>query len=326
MNQVTQKDQSNTQKQITPPSLQEIRKKISNLSDSKLLSSTHNVARQERYLLAILIEHLSEIERRKLYSDLQYHSLYEYCVKELKLSEDQAYRRVTAMRLAQKDEVVRKKIEKGELSMSNLNLLHGLFREVNLKQDEKQEAIELASNSSKNECKRRLDEFKKKHGIVPKPKRPVMRPDTENTIRFNVSLQRETFLKIRRLQGHYAHQRLELPDVIDRMADALLEKNEISNNTNRLNNQKSPKNSPSISHTNPNSTSRYINPELKKQIRARAQNRCEKCGSTYALEFDHIKPIALGGPTNYENLRLLCRNCNQRQGIKTFGMTKMNRN
>ena len=35
--------------------------------------------------------------------------------------------------------------------------------------------------------------------------------------------------------------------------------------------------------------------------------------------FDHIKPWALGGETSEENLRLLCRNCNQRESIERFG-------
>jgi hypothetical protein len=33
----------------------------------------------------------------------------------------------------------------------------------------------------------------------------------------------------------------------------------------------------------------------------------KRCGSTFALEVDHIEPWALGGPTAEENLRLLCR-------------------
>jgi 5-methylcytosine-specific restriction endonuclease McrA len=46
------------------------------------------------------------------------------------------------------------------------------------------------------------------------------------------------------------------------------------------------------------------------------KNRCqEKRG----LEFDHIKPFALGGTNDIKNIRLLCRNCNQREAFKIFG-------
>jgi 5-methylcytosine-specific restriction endonuclease McrA len=55
----------------------------------------------------------------------------------------------------------------------------------------------------------------------------------------------------------------------------------------------------------------------------RAQNRCEICGSGYALEVDHIYPKALGGEDLPENLRLLCKSCNQRKAIQNLGIKKM---
>ena len=43
---------------------------------------------------------------------------------------------------------------------------------------------------------------------------------------------------------------------------------------------------------------------------------CQKCGTIHYLNFEHVRPWALGGNTTKENLRLLCRNCNQRERIK----------
>ena len=55
------------------------------------------------------------------------------------------------------------------------------------------------------------------------------------------------------------------------------------------------------------------------------QGRCENCSSIYALEIDHRIPKALGGKNLRENLRLLCRQCNQRKAIEVFGLNKMER-
>lgn len=42
---------------------------------------------------------------------------------------------------------------------------------------------------------------------------------------------------------------------------------------------------------------------------------CQICGSRYGqLEIDHIKPIAKGGKTTYDNLQTLCKRCNQAKG------------
>lgn len=43
---------------------------------------------------------------------------------------------------------------------------------------------------------------------------------------------------------------------------------------------------------------------------------CAQCRTVVAddqIEFDHIIPVARGGPTTVENLRILCRACNRRK-------------
>ncbi|MCB0391258.1 MAG: HNH endonuclease, partial [Bdellovibrionales bacterium] len=64
----------------------------------------------------------------------------------------------------------------------------------------------------------------------------------------------------------------------------------------------------------------YISKKLKYHIWQRDGGRCTKCGSRQHLNVDHVKPVALGGEANSENLRLLCQPCNQRQAIRIFGL------
>jgi 5-methylcytosine-specific restriction endonuclease McrA len=65
---------------------------------------------------------------------------------------------------------------------------------------------------------------------------------------------------------------------------------------------------------------RYISQATKHAVWLRDGNRCCLCGSSHNLNLDHIHPVALGGTSSIENLRLLCFSCNQRQAIKTFGL------
>ena len=62
------------------------------LSDRELLRQTQELVQRERALLSEILQHLKEVERRKLYSDLGYGSLFEYCLRELKYSEGQGGR------------------------------------------------------------------------------------------------------------------------------------------------------------------------------------------------------------------------------------------
>ena len=72
-------------------------------------------------------------------------------------------------------------------------------------------------------------------------------------------------------------------------------------------------------------TSRYIPSAVRHAVYMRDRGICQNCGSTRAMEVDHIKPHALGGEHKLENLRLLCRSCNQRKAIETYGRAQMGR-
>ena len=63
--------------------------------------------------------------------------------------------------------------------------------------------------------------------------------------------------------------------------------------------------------------------EVRREVFERAGHRCKNCGSDYALEVDHICPQAYGGSSVIENLRVLCRSCNQRAAIEVFSLAKM---
>jgi hypothetical protein len=58
---------------------------------------------------------------------------------------------------------------------------------------------------------------------------------------------------------------------------------------------------------------RHIPRTVMLQVVRRDNHVCQEC-FTYVpddqLEFDHIIPLSRGGPTSVENLRLLCRKCN----------------
>ncbi|MCB9024863.1 MAG: hypothetical protein H6625_00975 [Bdellovibrionaceae bacterium] len=103
---------------------------LKHLKDHELLTQTLNLVQKERQLLTQVLHHLKEVERRRLFSDLGYQSLFEYAVKELKYSEGQAGRRIQAMRLLKELPEIEKKIESGALSLTNISQAQAYFREV----------------------------------------------------------------------------------------------------------------------------------------------------------------------------------------------------
>jgi len=111
---------------------------LKNYSDKELLAKTKNLIREEQKLLSIILSHLEEIERRKLYSDLGYQSLFDYALKELCYTEQQAWRRINAMRLIRKLPELKNQVDDGSLSLSNINLVSSLFKDAKINSREKQ--------------------------------------------------------------------------------------------------------------------------------------------------------------------------------------------
>lgn len=60
-----------------------------------------------------------------------------------------------------------------------------------------------------------------------------------------------------------------------------------------------------------------VSNKMRFSIYERDGYRCQICGRSSRftdLEIDHIKPIAKGGKTTYDNLQTLCKRCNQEKG------------
>jgi len=251
---------------------------LQNLTDAQLLNGTKAWVEKERTALHTVLLHLYEIERRRLFSSLKYSSLFAYVTEELKYSEAEAIRRISAMRLMRELPQIEQKISSGDLSLTNLGLAKQVFSKKAHTKDEKLELIRLLEGKSTREAQ------KIAFAIVPELKR--------REIDFDV-FGDELRDKLLRVRGKLAHKYgdLSLEKMLGVLCDEELER------------------SPSA-------------PKVKKEVKLRDRS-CVNCGSTHALEVDHIIPRALGGSDAPENLRLLCRSCNQRAAITQFGIQKI---
>jgi hypothetical protein len=82
----------------------------------------------------------------------------------------------------------------------------------------------------------------------------------------------------------------------------------------------------------PGSRSDTIPAEVKREVWRRAGGRCEwrfesgeRCGCRRGLEYDHIEPLALGGASTMDNVRLVCRPHNLLSARQVFGDALMDR-
>src|SRR5690242_6727748 len=96
---------------------------LTHLSDAALLQDLGTLVAQDRATTASLLAHIAEVDARKLYLPAGYPSMHAYCVDELRLSEDAAFKRIQAARIARRIPRLFEAVAAGELSLTAVNLL-----------------------------------------------------------------------------------------------------------------------------------------------------------------------------------------------------------
>ncbi len=250
----------------------------------------------ERETTLKLLHHLKEIDRRKLYSDLKYSSLFNYCVYELGYSEGSAQRRIVAARMLREIPEIEEKIENGKLTLSNITLVNQYID----KTSERRKVLRAVEGLTKRECERKLFEITGKEIVPDEIKKRI----SQDKIQVAVVLSEETLAEIEKLKDLLGKD-LSMDELVRFMAKEAIKSIE----KNKFKQTEAPK---SLS---PVAVGRRIPANIKREVYKRDQ-KCVNCGTQHRLNYDHRVPYALSGQSNKENLRLLCFQCNQRARIR----------
>ncbi|HKY38076.1 MAG TPA: hypothetical protein VJN18_19170 [Polyangiaceae bacterium] len=104
---------------------------LCSLSDSELVARLPALVQAERHATLDVIEHLVEMERRRLYLRLSVSSLYRYCIDRLGYAEDAALKRHRVAQLALRLPQVLEELRAGALHLTGLFLLSQHLTEAN---------------------------------------------------------------------------------------------------------------------------------------------------------------------------------------------------
>lgn len=280
--------------------------KLNSLSDLQLEKSVESVRARELETLSDMLNHLREIDRRRLYSKCGYRSLHDYAIRKLKYSEDQAHRRVSAARLTRDLPEVEKSIADGSLKLTHLTDAHTFFRKGEHTKDEKLAILKQLENTNKYEARKVLqrEEVKARYSFeADKSLEDVVEElrGLHPHLNFDSLMQKICLLAYEKLSPT---QKMKITESVQAEAGVV----------------RAARNAQS-----PHSKTRYIPTNVRREVWINAQGKCQNCSSKFGLEYDHIIPFALGGKSLSNNLRLLCRSCNQRKAIESFGLVKMSK-
>src|SRR3972149_3163402 len=93
---------------------------LSQLAPDRLTARLYQLRGQERRLLVDLLWHLAEVDRRRLYLDMAFPSLFAFATGFLGYSKAAAFRRTTAARLLARFPVVADHLADGRLTLTTL--------------------------------------------------------------------------------------------------------------------------------------------------------------------------------------------------------------
>jgi 5-methylcytosine-specific restriction endonuclease McrA len=304
------------------------------INDNQLLDQTFSLRQKERSLTYLILQNLIEIEKRKLYSELKYASLYKYLIKHLKYSAAEAQIRIQAMKLIRGVPSVAKKIEEGKISLTQASDLQRAFSQTDIKRDQAELLIEEVSGKSTRATQEVLSQ-----------KLSLDKPKT-----VSVTLPEYLVKKLERLRKEYGEDLNEV-ELIDALVEEKLKMPERTKRVKQVTRVKKVTHVKEAKQTKEakevkkvkevkevkevrtskrksicaNRASRYISVSVKNQVWKRDQGKCQQCEGRSNLQYEHILPFSRGGKSSFENLKLLCSSCNLRAGIVNFGVEKMER-
>jgi hypothetical protein len=316
--------------------------KLGDLSDAQLLESLKSLCGQGRTVLARLLAHLVEVEERRLHLEAACPSMFQFCVRRLGMSEDEACRRIHAARVARRFPDLLVRIERGDLTLSTIALLHDTLTEATY-----EELVEAAAGKTKAEVKALLAKRSPIPDVpaaimvistqppipslgvkaVPAPAATVgwqLAPLSETRHRVQFTASDELRSKLERAQDLMRHANAEgdLAIVVERAVDLLLE---------RLEKQRLGKTSRPRPSREQSDTAR-VSRATRCAVFERDGERCtftdaegHRCPATTWLELDHVIPRARGGTSEVGNLRVRCRAHNILYAEQTFGKEHVER-
>lgn len=295
---------------------------IETLTNEELTNRIDILRSKEREVVLKFLLYLGEFEKRRLYLGLGYASLYDFCTRKLGYSDGAAYRRIESARCLRLHPELAENFLKGEVSICTISTASRAIKE------EKAEIKDIIGKSKSeveslvaplipvSKPREVIKEIKvtplvtsKDISIFPPPvevKDPV--PESRYEIKFSVD--KETYEKIQSVKAKLSNKlgsNLSIESIFNELLNDFVA-------------EPKPK-----ERTKINDNSRYIPISVKREVLGRDNHQCSyvspdgvKCTAKHYLQFDHVRPFAIGGKSNSENIRLLCSAHNRARIAETF--------
>jgi hypothetical protein len=325
-------------------------RQVSDLSKKKLLRALRLALKEGRCVLVRTLRFLAEVERRKLFAELACSSLWDFCVRQLRFSEDAASRHIAAARLGASFPLVLAKLETGAIHLTGVYMLRRYLRD-----DNHEELLELATGKTKREIEEIIaarfprEDLRSDIRLAPVLSRdrvtagfsffPVSdnpRACDERTIvealspgrhRVELTVSSDVRTKLEHARDLMRHRNPsgDFAVVLESALDVFIAKLEKE----RFGKTSRPRTSVEPGSDLPPPMSKdpdYVSAAVKRVVAERDGYQCafyneagERCPARSGLEYDHVVPKSRGGESTVANVRLLCHPHNLFEARRKLG-------
>lgn len=180
---------------------------IKRFQDQELHENLKILVSQERKLTHQILLHILEIDRRKLYLERAYPSLWEYLVKGVGYSAPQAQRRIDAARLMIQVPQLGEKLELGSLNLSQVSALQKNIRQskkenkVSFTAEQKQDLVQKLENKTLKQTEAILAQSFN-HPTQTQEKKKIQK---DHSTRVEMTFSKEEMEMLTWAQGQLAH-------------------------------------------------------------------------------------------------------------------------
>jgi hypothetical protein len=135
---------------------------LSTVADDELLRQLSELVSRSHSVEADLVAHIGEVDARRLFARFAFPSMFAYCTEGLRLSEAEAYRRITVARAARRMPVLLAMLRDGRLHLSGIATLVPF-----LTADNCAALLERATRRSKRELEELVAELSPRPDVAP---------------------------------------------------------------------------------------------------------------------------------------------------------------
>lgn len=286
---------------------------IAKLSNTELNANLKRLVSSERKILHLILEHINEVDSRKLYLEMAYSSLYEYLTKECQYSGSAAMRRISAAHLIREVPVIAEKIQTGTINLSQIGELARAIKEkeksgVSVSASQKNKLVAMISGKTTSETQKEISV-----GLdleIKVPEKQFVQKD--NSVRVELTLTQEQYQRLMKCRDIAAPILFSegggtsIAEVVGLLTDFYLKSKKRDGVSEDLTEM--------IAKPMSESANKTLTPKTRREIFQR--DKCcqykdpstgRLCGSTFDLEIDHVKPRWASGDHSSANLQVLCR-------------------